>query len=136
MLKAYNFKRQPVFSIDYQETTIQTEDFHKIMRLANSSLNCACGASADLPQLNIAERAPSGSVHHHYQNYNDQRQYVIPLVQNYPGPEPQSIQTQLAMLLSLEQQFSSQKLRSAANNNASPLSFLSSRLSQFTKLLR
>src|SRR3990167_4569444 len=102
MLRAYNLKRQPVFSIDYQETTIQTEDFHKIMRLANSSLNCTCSASADLPQQNIAERAPSGSVHHHlhqhhHQLYNDQRQYVTPHVQNYPGPEPQSIQTQLSM---------------------------------------
>src|SRR3990167_10276140 len=111
MLKGYVFKRQPVFSIDYQETTIQTEDFHKIMRLANSSLNCTCSASTDLPQQNIAEKAPSGSIHYN-QNYYYQRQYVFPHVQYYPGPEPKSIQTQLSALLSLEQSFGSQKLRS------------------------
>src|SRR3990167_1197553 len=98
MLKTYNFKKQPVFSGDYQETTIQTEDFHKIMRLANSSLNCTCGGSADLPQQF------SGSAHQ-----------------------------DLAVLLSLEHKFGTPKLRSAANNQGSPLSFLSSRLSQFTK---
>src|SRR3990167_8116938 len=98
MLKTYNFKKQPVFSGDYQETTIQTEDFHKIMRLANSSLNCTCGGSADLPQQS------SGSAHQ-----------------------------DLAVLLSLEHKFGTPKLRSAANNQGSPLSFLSSRLSQFTK---
>src|SRR3990167_901321 len=130
MLKGYVFKRPPVFSFDYQETTIQTEDFHKIMRLANSSLNCTCSASADLPQQNIAEKASSGSLHH---DFHDQRQFVIPHAHHYQGSEPQSIQTQLSALLSLEQKFGSQKLGEAANDKASPLSFLSSRLSQFTK---
>src|SRR3990167_3266040 len=130
MLKSYKFQSQPVFSVDYQETTIQTEDFHKIMRLANSSLNCTCASSANIPHFSTVTKEASGSVHNHF---HDQRQYIIPHVNNFPGSEPQPIQTQLSMLLSLEQKFGSQKLRAAANNNASPLSFLSSRLSQFTK---
>src|SRR3990167_6920263 len=132
MLKEYNFKKEPILSPDHQETTIQTEDFHKIMRLANSSLNCSCSASMETAKITTTtESGLSGLDHHHY---HDQRQFITnPQVQNYPGSEPQSIQTQLSVLLSLEPQFGCEKLRLATNTTASPLSFLSSRLSQFTK---
>src|SRR3990167_9396762 len=132
MLKVYEFKSQPVFSRDFQETTIQTEDFHKIMRLANSSLNCTCSAPIKPSQDPAAVKITPGSAHdrHHFQ---DQRQCISRDVNNYPGSEPQSIQTQSAPALSLERAFGAGKLNDATNSNASPLSFLSSRLSQFTK---
>src|SRR3990167_2103637 len=134
MLKTYKLKKEPVFSEDYQETTIQTEDFHKIMRLANSYLNCP-QASEELPGLD-AGRDPTnlggetGSHHHHY---HDQRQFIGSHFHQIAGSEPQP---KLAALRSLVEQFQSSIFFGFPVCYGSPLSFLSSRLSQFTKATR
>ena len=148
MLKQYQFIKAPVFSPDYQETTILTEDFHKIMKLANNSLNCTFCPREGMPtEIDIViptaiESSQSRSLRLSPGKVANQgmatppRQFMsarsLFCLKSEPPVQPQRVTHEVFIAKFRPHIFDGLE----GYQDDSPLSFLSSRLSQFTKATR
>src|SRR3990167_4308783 len=131
---SYSFKEQPKISPDFQKVLLLREDFENLLKLANAWLEQRVKETEGL-------RLPVGNSGNIY-ICNDQRQFITNHYhQNQVRPSVDADQATLPLaetvgLTKAAHQRSSRVFRFAQISPSSPLSFLSSRLSQFTKATR
>ena len=121
---SFKFRQQPQPSPNNGEITLLAEDFQDIMDIVSKSGFCTCGARTNPPK-------PASGITIITKNY-DQRTVIAP-IHNHPSAPAPPLASKECFAKSLRSNIFDSL---PSNLKASPLSFLSSRLSQFTKATR